>query len=394
MTAEQQLPCAAPDADPGLPRVPSPVADPCTPATGRFRHLLRTVGPLVVGAAVVAVAVTSGAGVGAAVARMRHMDAGLLLAAVVAEAGTFVWLSVHLRLLAGPAANQRRAAPLRTALVVFGLGNVLPAAPAEGVVIAGTALRRRRMQPRRIAVVLGFSQWFWTRGLLAVAAVDAAVAGAVGDLPGPWRGGAIAAAVLTAAALAASTWLSLRRGVAEAVADVALRVRHRRRPLTKGERRRRGAAWHEVAVHVTGTGRQRSALLASTSAAWVCDAGCLLLALRAAGVHVAPDQLLLAYAVGTLASNVPLLPAGMGVVETLTPLVLTWFGAPWGAALTGVLVYRVVGTLLPAAVGLLAAAGLRLPMAGGADDGDTAAVAPVAVLGGAVGAMAVAHRGP
>lgn len=377
MTADD-TPCAAPDADPGLPEVPSPVADPCPPEPGRLRRAVRTGGPLLVGAAVIAIAASSGSGVADALRRMRTMDRTTLLAALGAEVASYLWLSLHLRLLAGPAANQRRAAPLRTALVVFGLGNVLPAAPAEGVVIAGSALRRRRLEPRRIAVLLGFSQWFASRGLLAVAAVDAALASLVGDLPGPWRGVSLAAAVASVLLLAATTWLSLRRPVAEAVSDLYLRVRHRRHPIPREERRRRGAAWHAVAVHVTGDRRQRLALLTTTAGSWVCDGLCLLLALRAAGAHVHPDQLLLAYAVGTLASNVPLLPAGVGVVETLTPLLLTRFGVHWDAALTAVLVYRLLSTLLPALAGLAAVAGLRLPAAD--DDQVASATGPLPAL--------------
>ena len=384
--ATEPLPCALPDADPGLPHVPGPAAGPCPPEHGRLRRLAGRIGPVLIGAAVVAVAVASGSGVTQAVGRIGHMHTALLWAAVAAEAGSYVWLSLHLRLLAGPRANQRRAAPLRTALVVFGLGSVLPAAPAEGVVIATASLRRRRLQPRRIAVLLGFSQWFATRGLLAVVAVDAVVAAAAGHLPGPWRSSAVAGAVALAALLTATTWLSLRRWVAEAVSDAYLWVRHRRHPLTRAERRRRGAAWHAVAAHVTGDRRQRASLIATTAASWVCDGICLMLALRATGAHVSPDQLLFAYAVGTLASNVPLLPAGIGVVETLTPLLLTRFGVGWGDALTAVLVYRLLGTVAPAIGGVLAAALLRVE--GDPDHAGPDPVAPPA-LSLAVGAHPV-----
>ena len=48
--------------------------------------------------------------------------------------------------------------------------------------------------------------------------------------------------------------------------------------------------------------------------------------LVAAGANINVDALLLAYTAGVLASNIPLLPAGLGVVETVTPVSLTHYG--------------------------------------------------------------------
>lgn len=70
--------------------------------------------------------------------------------------------------------------------------------------------------------------------------------------------------------------------------------------------------------------------------------------------------LILAYTASAVASDAPLLPAGIGVVETVTSALLKVYGVPLADALAAVLVYRVIGTLLPALAGLVGLATLHL----------------------------------
>ena len=90
-------------------------------------------------------------------------------------------------------------------------------------------------------------------------------------------------------------------------------------------------------------------LLAAGS--WIADAACLRLSLAAAGVNLDTDVVLLAYVAGILISTIPLLPGGFGAVEAAIPAVLHHFGAPLDIALAGILVYRGISALLPAAAG-------------------------------------------
>jgi uncharacterized protein (TIRG00374 family) len=87
---------------------------------------------------------------------------------------------------------------------------------------------------------------------------------------------------------------------------------------------------------------------------------CCYCALAALGITVPFDVVLLAYTIGVLATLVPFVPAGFGLVETAMPLVLHGFGVPLGTGVAAVLVYRCVSTLLPAAVGLACLPGLRV----------------------------------
>jgi len=60
-----------------------------------------------------------------------------------------------------------------------------------------------------------------------------------------------------------------------------------------------------------------------------------------------------------MASWVPLLPGGLGIVEAAIPAILHHFGAPLADALAATLVYRAAGTLLPAIAGAIAIPVLR-----------------------------------
>ena len=308
----------------------------------------------------IAVVVASGSGVSAALVTIGRMNRSWLVGAIGAEMLVYLWLSLALRILAGRRVNARRTAPVRIALVLFGLGNILPAAPAEGLVLAGAALRQRRVDSRRITAMLGCSQWFNNRALFSIAALDVLVAAAVGDIPGPYRGGAVTGAMITLILLSFTAWLSLRRATAEWVACLLLRLRYWHDCPPTAARRERGAAWHRVALHVSGDRQQRFLLTAISAAAWVCDGLCMYLALNAAGVRLELDQVLLAYTAGVIAAKLPLIPAGLGVVETVTPLFLAHYGVPWTKAIAVVLVYRLFSTLLPAVAGVIAVVALRL----------------------------------
>jgi uncharacterized protein (TIRG00374 family) len=75
---------------------------------------------------------------------------------------------------------------------------------------------------------------------------------------------------------------------------------------------------------------------------------------RAAGIDV-PYVVALLCAVGaTVVTWVPLLPAGLGLVEAALPALLHRFDAPLDAALAASLAYRAAGTVLPALLGAVA----------------------------------------
>jgi uncharacterized protein (TIRG00374 family) len=357
---------------------PSPASDLVTAGeaaeeAGAFRsgrrRLLRLFVTFAIAISVAIAMTTLVGGFGGAWEAIRDMDVRWLALGLLCEAVAYGFLSLHVRWVVRDAPDVRRAAPVRTALVLFGLGTVLPAAPLEGFAMAGAALRRRRLDRKRIVLLFGFTQWFSVRGLLALAAVDVVVALALSHVPVPYQAPAVVGALLTLGLLALTSWLSTRRRCAEVVALLLLRLRYWRDCPPPSIRRARGGEWHDDAMRIAGRGVDRRILLGTCLAAWIAQGLCLYCALRATGTHVGLDVLLLAYTVGIIASMVPLLPAGVGIVETLTPLILHAYGVPLPAALAAVLSYRLLASVLPAVAGALALVGLRVGVTPVPDEG-------------------------
>lgn len=100
--------------------------------------------------------------------------------------------------------------------------------------------------------------------------------------------------------------------------------------------------------------RQVAAATAFALMSWVADLATLGFALAATGMAVTWSSwplLVLAWAAGVAAAGVGLVPGGVGVVEVAITAVLTASGVPLTAALSGVLLYRIVAFWLVIAVG-------------------------------------------
>jgi uncharacterized protein (TIRG00374 family) len=75
---------------------------------------------------------------------------------------------------------------------------------------------------------------------------------------------------------------------------------------------------------------------------WVFDLTCLALSFVAVGAGVPWKGLLLAYAAGQLATNLPITPGGLGVVEGSLTVALVAFGGGQVATVAAVLLYRLM----------------------------------------------------
>jgi uncharacterized protein (TIRG00374 family) len=327
----------------------------------RTRTSRRTVGgllTLLVVGVVVYVAVTLVHEFSDGAATLGSAQLAWLVAAVGVEAGAYLLLGTQLRRLVGADVKLSRGRSLRLTMILCGFGCVTPASPAEGMVITGAELRRRGLSTRRVAVTLGLAEFLSALAIAALAALNLLFAAARSDLPSAETGPLIAVALVLLVALGAVEYFARRPETAERMAVIFGALCFWRPRVPVEVRRAAGAAWHAEANAVAGSTFNRVVLLALAAAAWLADVVCCYLALASLGVVLPFEVVLLAYSVGVLATLVPFLPAGVGLVETAMPLVLHSFGAPLGAAIAAVLVYRFVSTLLPAAVGLCCIPGL------------------------------------
>jgi uncharacterized protein (TIRG00374 family) len=312
---------------------------------------------VVAGLLVYAVVVASG-GLHDAAHQLRHASRPWLLPALALEMGTYALTGVMLRMLRGDNRTLGWPTTTRVGLVVWGLGSLLPASPAEGITMAVAELRRRSVGRQHALTILFVAWWFQFWALVFTAAASAAlVAVAAHTDPDDATRLFVAAAILTAIALVAVS-VARRPFVGKLVADTIWRLPHRQK-MTRDELRATGADAHARLVRLVGSPSRRFGIGSAAAGAWIADAACLWATLQAVHAHVDFSLVILAYVAGTVASWVPLLPGGLGAVEIAVPAVLHHFGVPLGVALAGTLLWRGLSLFLPALGGALAYASLR-----------------------------------
>ncbi len=125
---------------------------------------------------------------------------------------------------------------------------------------------------------------------------------------------------------------------------------------------RAGAAVRQVALRLDDLATDRQLLLrvaAWALANWLLDAASLWVFLRAFGVSLDPDALIIAFGLVNVLQVIPITPGGLLIVEGAYALQLAAFGVPKTVATLGVASYRIGQYWLPTLVGGLLYASLR-----------------------------------
>lgn len=342
---------------------PSEDADPSAPPdpqsrTRPGRQALRFGLGIVVAAGAVWLVVSAAGGVGDAITALRETNPAWIAPAIAFEALAYLLAALRFRRLAGPEADLSVVESTEITLVAHGLGLLAPAAPAEGVAFQYRELSHRGLSRRRIGLTIGFEQWFSTRVFYLVHAVNLLVIVATRDFPADARWPVLAAASILSL-LALTAIAAARPGVAERLAIMAGTLRFWRPRPSTADRRASGARMHADAMAVVGPPRRRARIALTSAGALLADALCLWMLFFAVGIHDGFELALLSAGAAAAASSIPLLPGGLGAVEAAVPALLAWYGAPIATALSATLLYRAIGTFLPAAAGALSIPALR-----------------------------------
>jgi len=292
-----------------------------------------------------------------AVSALGGANGWWIVLAVGAELVSYAAMGALLRRLIAADVRLSWWTGTRLALVVFGLGGIMPASPAEGVTVATVELHRRGVGTALGAGILVLSEWVRLLTLALLFALDLVVAALNGR---SLRlsllaviGGSAAIIVLVAAA---STFVRSHR--AARVASSVLN-RFARRRLVDDDRDHRGDDLQATMLRVLGSRRNRLAVSGWAAVGWIADAGCLALCVRALGGELGLDAVLLAYVIASIVSLLPLLPGGLGAVEVAVPAVMAHFGVPLDIALAATFAWRGLSLLAPAVGGSLALVDLR-----------------------------------
>ena len=314
---------------------------------------------LAIGVIALVVVVQLAGGLEAAVRELAHADPKWIAIGVVFEATSFLFIALHLRRIVDRAEAVRLGGSYQLALVVYGLGAVTPAAPLEGVALGVQDLHRRGLSRRRALFALGFSEWFSNVALFTILAVDLVLATVFEDVRHDERVPFLLLALGIVAALVLAGLIVTNKRTITALNLMVHRARFWRATPSPAELEATVARLHADRDAVIGGRRKQVVLVLLSIGAWLFDLACLQAALLAMGVHANPDQLILAYGAGILATAVPFVPAGFGLTEIAMPAVLHHYGVPLAPALAGTLAYRGLGTVLPAVAGAVLAFGMR-----------------------------------
>jgi len=323
----------------------------------RWRTALRVVLGLVLGGGAIWLVINAAGGAGDVFDALARVDWWWLVPATLFEGLAYVLSGLRLRRLAGPDQVSPSAAT-GIELVMNGLGLLTPASPAEGLAFGMSELSRHGLDRRHVALTLGFSQWFSLRVFLLINALNLFWILATRDFPidSTWP---LIAAPLVLAFLAATAFLASRPATMERLALIVRAAQFWKPRATRDERRASGARFHADAMAVVGPPRRRVVLMALSTGSMLADIACLYFVLIVAHAHVGFDIALLAAGAAAASSLIPLLPGGIGVVEAIIPAVVHWYGPSVGAAFAAALMYRMLGTFLPAAAGAVAVVALR-----------------------------------
>jgi uncharacterized protein (TIRG00374 family) len=339
----------ATEVDVGLDDVPVPIS--------RRRWFGYLAALVVAGLLVYAVVIASG-GIRDAVHQLRHASRIWLAPALALEVTCYAFAGWLLLMLRGENRTIGWTTTSRVALVMWGLGSLLPAAPAEGIALSASELGRRGVSRQDAVAMLLVAGWcqFWA---LVLTAVGASVAVDTIGHPDPDDATRllVGAAILSAILLIALT--VARRPIVGKLAAAAIRWMPRHRKKTRDELRAIGLDEQARLLGFLGRPVRRVGIWGASAAWWMADAGALWMALHAAHADVDFSVVILAYVAGTVASWVPLLPGGLGAVEIAVPAVLHHFGVPLSIGLAATLLWRGMSLFVPAMSGALAYGSLR-----------------------------------
>jgi uncharacterized protein (TIRG00374 family) len=94
---------------------------------------------------------------------------------------------------------------------------------------------------------------------------------------------------------------------------------------------------------------------------WLLDAASLWCFIAAFGSFANPVGLFAAYGIANVLGAIPITPAGLGVIDSVTPVLLVGFGLTRSVATLGVLAWRLVNFWLPIPTGAVAYISLKVP---------------------------------
>lgn len=267
------------------------------------------------------------------------------IVASMAEMSSFA--RVQRALLSAAGVNVTQGQSLSVALASNSMSVTLPGGPVLGTTFTYRQMRKWGAPPVVATWQLVMAGVLQATGLALLGLVGALLVGATSN---PFSlifsiGGLIVTVVLL-------QYAASNPGSLESIGMIALQGfnRVRKKPEKAGTR-----AWKKIVDQIGAVQLDRphaARAFGWSLLNWLCDGACLMFAAYAVGGQPSIAGIAVAYAAGTAASRaIPLLPAGLGVMDAVLVPALTASGMTGAEALSAVVVYRLISFVLVAAVG-------------------------------------------
>ncbi|MFD6897468.1 YbhN family protein [Rhodococcus sp. NPDC060086] len=282
------------------------------------------------------------------VSGLGHLYWWWVIAAILASGAEMSsFASVQRALLSAAGVRVTFRQSLSVALASNSMSVTLPGGPVVGTTFTYRQMRKWGAAPVIATWQLVMAGLLQAAGLALLGLVGALLIGATTN---PFSlifsvGGLAAFLVLV-------QYAASNPGSLESIGLIALRGlnRLRKKPSDAGSR-----AWRKIVDQIGAVQLDRPHAARAFGWSifnWVCDGACLAFAAYAVGGTPSLAGIAVAYAAGTAMSRaIPLLPAGLGVMDAVLVPALTASGMTGGEALSAVLVYRLISFLLIAVVG-------------------------------------------
>jgi len=289
---------------------------------------------------------------------LGQLNVGWLIAGTIVEAVALFCYALLNRVLLPPAGRPRLSRLFRIDLVAAAVAHVIPAGTVGSAGIGYQLFTAEGIPGTEVGVMMATKGMGSTVVLNVLLWISLVVSIPLSGYRPVYTTVAIVGAV--ALALIALLILGITRG--EKRAARILRAVGQRIPGVGGDRLEQIA--YQAAASIRRLARDRRVLGESLTWAalnWLLDAASLWCFIAAFGRFVNPVGLFAAYGIANVLGAIPVTPGGLGIIDTVTPVLLVGFGLTRSVATLGVLAWRLVNFWLPIPAGAIAYVTLKVP---------------------------------
>jgi len=289
---------------------------------------------------------------------LGQLNVGWLIAGTVVEAVALFCYALLNRVLLPPEGRPGLSRLFRIDLVAAAVAHVIPAGTVGSAGIGYQLFTAEGIPGTEVGVMMATKGMGSTVVLNVLLWISLVVSIPLSGYRPVYTTVAIVGALVLA--LIALLILGITRG--EKRAARILRAAGQQIPGVGGDRLERIA--YEAAASIRRLASDRRVLGESLTWAalnWLLDAASLWCFIAAFGRYVNPVGLFAAYGIANVLGAIPVTPGGLGIIDTVTPVLLVGFGLTRSVATLGVLAWRLVNFWLPIPTGAIAYVTLKVP---------------------------------